>query len=290
MNYKNELKMKHCILMTVYKDLDQINRIIDVAPANFDFFVHIDKKSKLKIKDISKRAKVYSEYRIFWGAVEHLKAFLFLMDKALKSNKKYDFYHLITGQDFYACPFKDFDSLLEEGKNYMEIIKLPRKGWWNGGFHIIKYKTLASKFDLRKRKYKAFDRLYYLYQRILRKEQSIPNYQMCCGSVYCSISGGAISYILNSDISKNLLSRLDNTTCSEEIFFQTVLFNSPYKAFIVDSNLRYMDWDTPKPPKFLQENDYNKIRNTKCLFCRKIDSVMSKALILKLENILYIDN
>ena len=37
--------MKHCILMTVYKDVEQINRIIEFAPENFDFYVHIDKKS-----------------------------------------------------------------------------------------------------------------------------------------------------------------------------------------------------------------------------------------------------
>lgn len=28
--------MRHCILMTVYKDIDQINRIINIAPDNFD--------------------------------------------------------------------------------------------------------------------------------------------------------------------------------------------------------------------------------------------------------------
>ena len=39
--------MKHCILMTVYKDVEQINRIIEFAPENFDFYVHIDKKSKV---------------------------------------------------------------------------------------------------------------------------------------------------------------------------------------------------------------------------------------------------
>lgn len=71
--------------MTVYKDVEQINSIIEFAPENFDFYVHIDKKSKLTRSDISKRANVFSEYRIYWGAVEHLKAFLFLMNKAFHS-------------------------------------------------------------------------------------------------------------------------------------------------------------------------------------------------------------
>ena len=29
--------MRHCILMTVYKDIDQINRIINIAPDNSNF-------------------------------------------------------------------------------------------------------------------------------------------------------------------------------------------------------------------------------------------------------------
>lgn len=69
--------------MTVYKDIDQINRIINIAPDNFDFYVHIDKKSPLRVGDISKRAKVFSEFKINWGAVEHLKAFLLLDRKSL---------------------------------------------------------------------------------------------------------------------------------------------------------------------------------------------------------------
>lgn len=69
--------MKHCILMTVYKDVEQINRIIEFAPENFDFYVHIDKKSKLTRSDISKRANVFSEYRIL-GSCRTFKGISFL--------------------------------------------------------------------------------------------------------------------------------------------------------------------------------------------------------------------
>ena len=50
--------------MTVYKDINQINRIINMAPDNFDFYVHIDRKSPIRVGDISKRAKVFSEFKI----------------------------------------------------------------------------------------------------------------------------------------------------------------------------------------------------------------------------------
>ena len=268
--------------MTVYKDVEQINRIINLAPENFDFFVHIDKKSCVNTTDISHRAHVFKEFQIYWGAVEHLKAFLFLMEKAFETHVEYDFYHLITGQDFYACSFKSFDGLLESGKNYVEFHLLPRKGWWHGGFKIIKYKTLASKGDIRKGLTKFKNILYFLFQKILRRTNPLPNYPMGCGSVYCSLCGGVIDYILHSDISQDLLHRLTDTTCGEEIFFQTVLYNSPFKRDMVNNNLRYIDWSVANPPKYLLLQDEERILTSNCLFCRKIDSFLSKELIQKL--------
>lgn len=274
--------MRHCILMTVYKDIDQINRIINIAPDNFDFYVHIDKKSPLRVGDISKRAKV----KINWGAVEHLKAFLLLIEKAYASGDKYDFYHLITGQDFYACNFDKFEELLQKEKIYVSYFSLPRKGWWHGGLDIVKYKSLASKYDLRQRKFKLLDILYYWWQRLFTKGRSLPFYKMYGGLVYCSIPRGAIDWVLNSAISNDLLGRLTDSTCGEEVFFQTIFLNSPFKNQVVNDNLRYTDWSVHCPPKVLTVEDYDKIINSHKLFCRKIDSIVSKNLICKLLTVL----
>lgn len=183
--------MNHCVIMTVYKDVEQINRFIDSAPNNFDFYVHVDKKSTVDICEISNRAKVFSLYRIYWGGIEHLKAFLFLLEEAYSSSiEKYDFYHLVTGQDFFSCTFEEFDKILKKGYSYIEIFKLPRGGWWNGGLDILKYKTLASKLDLRKKRNKVIDYLYRRYQFLFGKSSPLPEYPMAGGSVYCSLWGG----------------------------------------------------------------------------------------------------
>jgi len=46
--------MKHAILMTVYKDIDLINKLISLYPKCFLIFIHIDKKSNISINDIVK--------------------------------------------------------------------------------------------------------------------------------------------------------------------------------------------------------------------------------------------
>lgn len=52
--------------------------------------------------------------------------------------------------------------------------------------------------------------------------------------------------------------------------------NNIYKYDITenDSNmaLRYIDWKTgPQYPRVLNENDFDKIKNSNCLFARKFD-------------------
>lgn len=45
-----------------------------------------------------------------------------------------------------------------------------------------------------------------------------------------------------------------------------------------------MDWNVKSPPKVLREEDFHKIIDSRCLFCRKVDSKSSKMLIKLLMN------
>lgn len=109
-----------------------------------------------------------------------------------------------------------------------------------------------------------------------------------CTVVWCIVLflGGAIDWVLNSAISNDLLGRLTDSTCGEEVFFQTIFLNSPFKNQVVNDNLRYTDWSVHCPPKVLTVEDYDKIINSHKLFCRKIDSIVSKNLICKLLTVL----
>ena len=48
--------MKHCVLITAYKDAPQINRLISRIPEDWGIFIHLDKKSEIKDGDIDSRA------------------------------------------------------------------------------------------------------------------------------------------------------------------------------------------------------------------------------------------
>lgn len=50
--------MRHCLIMTAYKDAEMINSIIDETPVSWGVYIHIDAKSSLLSSMINNRAIV----------------------------------------------------------------------------------------------------------------------------------------------------------------------------------------------------------------------------------------
>lgn len=260
--------------MTVYKDPTQINRFIKQIPENWGIYIHIDKKSNIDKNDINSKAITCKLKKINWGAREHIEAFLTIMNKAYNDNK-YDYYHLVTGQDYICKPITEIETILgKEQKNYIEFFKIPHKTWtfWNQGYDIVQYRTLASFINIKSGRNWNINKKIELLQSKLRLKRALPKYDLYGGSVYCTLHKSAIQYILNSKITEDLFKRLKHSCCGEELFFQTILMNSPLKDTLINNNLRYIDWADENPPKILNESDYNKIINSGKIFCRKVEN------------------
>ena len=144
--------MKHCVLITPYKDAPQINRLNSRTPEDWGIFIHLDKKSEIKDGDIDSRAIGVKRRNIYWGSFAHVEAFLDMMRMAAEDSRGFDYFHLITGQDYPACDLKKADERIEEGRIYMEHKPLPRSEWecWDGGFQFYRYKTFARWTDTRR--------------------------------------------------------------------------------------------------------------------------------------------
>lgn len=263
--------------MTVYRDAELVNRILMNVPNDWDVYIHIDKKSKLSPSMINKKAYVIKKYKINWGDVNHLYAIVELLKVAFEKTLNDAYFHIITGQDYFVTPPKDFDKIIDKGKVYLDIVSNPQ--WYNGGKDIWMYRTLAHILDLRKPINRKINRLYMLLQKRLGLCKALPDYIIYGGSVYCSLPTNAVEYILNNDFAKYILKELRSSAIGEEIYFQTVLMNSPFKSLIIPSNLRYTDWNVINAPKILDESDFNSIANSRVLFCRKVDLIQSSGLL-----------
>lgn len=204
--------MKHCLIITAYKDLSQIKALVRNIPQNWGCFIHIDKKSSISkddLENIDSRIVVLKRYNIFWGSVNHLLAFLDLLNMAITSETEYDYFHLITGQDYFAMNPAEFDKLIEMGKSYIEVHSCPRPGWWGGGYDILKYRSLATDHEVQRRKtWKLVEIMYYNLQKVFHLQRALPSYPLFCGSVYCSLYKDDVLILRDSQISKDLLSRI----------------------------------------------------------------------------------
>ena len=268
--------MKQAILITAYKQIDQLVNIIDFFDDNYTFYIHIDRKSKVNLAPlqslVGKKIFVYREYPVYWGGITHLKAILFLASKALQ-NEENSYFHLITGQDFPAKPLTYFDKGFDQSKDYIRINEMPRKEWpLNGGMDRIDY---YNPYDwVNAKQIVRWMNLLVRIQKIFKLKRSYPPEfpKLYAGSTWWSLTRNTLQYVI--DYTHNnpmIINRMKYTFCSEEMYFQTIIQNSPCAQNVVDDNLRYIDWVSGRggKPAFLDSNDFPEITASNKLFARK---------------------
>jgi hypothetical protein len=278
--------MKHAILITAYKEVNPIIDLINFFGTDFNFYIHIDKKSKLDISALQNIQNVFvnNSYKVNWGGLNHLKAILLLSAEALK-NQDNSFFHLITAED---VPIKSKDSFLclNKSKNYLEYFEMPIASWsGNGGFDRINYFQLYDLFDAKKYKQRLYIKKFVRLQKKINLKRSYSDKhpkKLFGGSTYWSLNREALNYVVNYP-NKEFLKRFQFTFCAEEIYFQTILLNSPYARDIVNNNLRYMNWASGSGggPAYLDEGDFQAIISSDKYFARKVKSTHELRNLLK---------
>lgn len=275
--------MKHCVLITAYKDAKQINRLIGRIPQEWGIFIHIDKKSPISCKDISDRAIKIGRRPIYWGSFVHVEVFLDMMEMAMADKRHFDYFHLITGQDYPAIDLRKADTLIEPGKIYIHNEPIPRSCWpsWDGGYQFYKYFTFArwtdTRFPICNR---ALNRLCKIAQFWKVKRFYLPPYPIYGGSSYMSIPRKAVDHLLHSEISKDLQHRLRYSLDGEETFYQTAIINSELKDDMVNDDMRLIIWPGPM---VLDESHIQTIHSCGKLFIRKVETGRSDKLMDMLD-------
>ena len=276
--------MKQAILITAYKNADQLSDIINWFDDDFVFYVHIDKKSKIDLNPVMKiknrEIHIYNEYEVKWGGFNHLKAILFLSQKALE-NKSVVFFHAISGQDYPVKPITYFKEQLDLSRNYIEYFDLPHEQWVGGGMNRFDYYNFYDLLDGKKYGYLII--LLSKIQNVLKLKRPYPIGfpKLYGGGTWWSLTRVALQYVMDyTDDCPFFFNRMKYTFCAEEVFFQTILLNSPLVGEIVNDDLRYIDWVSGRGgrPAFLDESDFSKIVSSENLFARKFDPVISKEL------------
>lgn len=268
--------MNHAFLILAHDSPDLLQRLVDRIQAdNHYVFIHLDKKSndpKVNIKwggYISDKKRI----NVNWGGFSMIRAEILLLKEALKSPIHFDYFHLISGHDYPCVNKKVFDSYFEEcpkGRSFMHYDTDSQHIEWKEKisnrinkwhFHDHKNNLLIC------RAYRSF-----LLRYVKRKYQG----ELYAGWNWFSWHRSLAEWVLEFKKWHPLFfRRFHDTDCSDEVLFHTLLYSHIDELNIDRNNsLRYIDWYPDRPadslPLILDERDYDSIKESGCLFCRKV--------------------
>lgn len=279
--------LKQAVLITAYRNLQSLRRLISCFDEDFDFFIHIDRKCKEESPTFA-RDGVYivSKYNIQWGSEKHLWAIIDLFKRACLGGH-YAYYHLITASDYPTKPLCEFKSFFSEqnDKIYVDYHQLPWENWvGEGGLERIKYYWLGNQWlDSRTNKMRLMKLLLKI-QRKVRFSRNISFYPQWYGGLsYFSVPHDAALAIAKMPWSK--VKRMTRFThIAEEIYLQTVLVNTFPSERLVNNPLRYTVWQgSASGPELLTEKNYDDIIQSDAFFARKVEEPVSGPLMKQLD-------
>lgn len=196
---------------------------------------------------------------------------------------------MLSGQDYPIAANKEIDTVFESDRS-LSYIALADNSNMNLRYDIY---YLNDIFDARhstlliKILVAGFIKIQFLLLKCgirIRKRLPLNLYK---GSNWWSLNRDAIKYVLSYiDNHPEIIKRFKYTLCCDEIFFHTILYNSPLrKKFLVTDNLRYVDWTSNGRgyPNVLDETDFDKIVSSGKLFCRKVVLPQSEALMTLID-------
>lgn len=258
---------------------------------NTVFLIHVDKKTSRKIYQemfvpLSPLSNVYflERHECSWGDFGHVKATLKGIQEIYSHKIDFDYVILLTGQDYPIKSNFEIHQILQKnlGVSFIDYSPLPIKNWsGNGGLDRINYwhffwkgKRLA--FPKRDQfKMHGVNRLWNeIVSRIPNRHQFPQEFQLFGGGSYWCLSKESIQYIYQFvQHQKEFVDFFKFVFVPDEIFFHTILLNSPLKEKMINKDLRYVDWTRPKPPypAILGKHNYDELISSEALFARKFD-------------------
>ncbi|HUI06190.1 MAG TPA: beta-1,6-N-acetylglucosaminyltransferase [Verrucomicrobiae bacterium] len=300
--------MNLAYIITAHKNPDQLVRLIErLDGEGTSFFVHVDKRTDARtygrmvdglrplrnVCFLEKRFKCH--YMTLFSAVQ---AVIEGMNELFQRQILFDYLIYLSGQDYPIKTKDQIKAVLENanGRSYLSYWPLPYEGTHPNGARIIQNATRIECWHMH-----LFDRYVRLPLRsnallsrtvnlFVPKRRRFPNsFKPYGGWAYWCLTRQHVNYIHNFiKLHPSFVRFFRFVKSADEICFQTILLNSPFKDWIINDDLRYVDWSTEDcHPKLLREGDLGNLRDSPKLFARKFDSqVDAKVLDLIDEQIL----
>lgn len=279
------MKIAHLIL--AHTNAQQLQRLVrKLYHPDADIYIHLDLKTDIReFQHIQKEQNVTfirNRIKVFWGGFSIVDATINSFEEILTSNINYQHINLLSGQHY---PIKSAQHIVNFlGKNagrsfiHYEVID---EEWLEAIPRIRKYHLDSLNLPI------GGYRLQQLLNVIL-PDRKLPDGIVAVGrSQWFVATGEAVAYMINYARKEKWISRFFKYSwAADEIFFHTILYNSPLRSQMVNNNLLYVDWSAHEPnPKTLTIADADAIVSSGKLFARKFDMATDSTILDYIDNI-----
>lgn len=283
--------MKIAYLILCHKNSHQIERLIkQLNTQNTDFYLHIDKKAtnvKLMPRDNVYYVEDKERVDVRWATISMVYATMALVKKALNTNIKYDYYFLISGQDFPIKSNEYIESFLIEnkGKNFIQVLSHSDPMYTRYKKRNVLY--YPEWMFSQKTIVKILRKIYILisggYKKTFKvfRRKLAANITFEYGSQWWGLERKCLVWIYNYLKKNNNLNKIFGYSLTpDECVFQTVFMMSPFNGTQRDK-LVYLEWSKNRNnPKVLTKADFNLLLDDKKnLFARKFDESVDSEII-----------
>jgi hypothetical protein len=296
--------MKTAYIILAHNQPDHLFRMINALNSeNTSFYVHIDKKSDISIFNPTQYPEnvVFLQNRLFitHGGFSMVNAMLGLMIEALKDDAN-KYFIFLSGWDYPVKRNEFINKFLSNSypMNFLSFYPLVGKVDLIANIQKYFFIDFIGKFP------KLVRIPLKVIQLIIKnfpiKRKFLPGMVPYRGSSSFCLNRETIRFIVdftNGESRKKYFAFFKNVLCPDEIFFHTIVLNSPFaeqcrfyerdiinsKALMRNENkayLHYIDWNPEREnPAILDMTDFDKLMTSEALFARKFNEIKSKQLL-----------
>lgn len=275
--------MQVAYIVSAYKLPAQLERLIRrLAAPGVVFAVHVDRKSPRNVyNEMVARTQDLDVHFVprhvsHWGSFGHVRATLKGIEHLVCEKVPFQYAVLLTGQDYpLRSPVAIEETFLQaEGRSFMNHWSLPRAAWGHRGgldriedWHLITYRRLHLALPLRR---------------------NIPGgLEPYGGGAYWCLARPVVEYVHSFVMANPAFVRFfEHAFVPDELFFQTIVINSPLRESVVNENLRYIDWSREPAPAILTARDFTRLTASGKLFARKFDATVDGRILDLLDDLI----
>jgi hypothetical protein len=265
------MKLAHLIL--AHRSPEMIERLVKrLQHPDADIYIHLDTKQNFEeyrhIAVLDNVRFLENRVKTEWGDFSLVQATLNGFEEILQTGNDYTHINLLSGQDYPLKSAAEAHKFLfaNTGKTFIHSLDINGGEWDDGRLRIARYSfgdyNIPGKYKLNT-----------LINAIM------PNRKMPFGlkpygrSQWFTITPECARYC-NEYIKDNpgLKRYFRKVWAVDEVFFQTILENSPLKGKIVNDNLRYIQQSGPNRPATFTMQHKDVLTASGKLYARKFDT------------------